>query len=129
MAIALVNIVPIIQSRTITVQIPVQPTTAGVIDERMFVVSLPSVIVIGIRSFIGVDQGNNGEYALDVTSFDGRLYNRSMHKEAQFTYYEAWDRLFFQTTWHPTTIFIHTFAHQTLPGTGNVQFEIVLETE
>jgi hypothetical protein len=129
MAIELVQIAPIVQNRTITVPIPVQSTRAGVIDERMYVVSLPSAVVTGIRTFLGVDQGNNGEYAIDVTCFDGRLYNRSMHKEAQLTYYDAWDRIFFQTTWNPRTIFIHTVAHQTLPATGNVQFEIVLETQ
>jgi hypothetical protein len=129
-----VVLTPIVAARTITVQIGVQPTRAGVIDDRLYTFSLLPTEnlgrgLVGVRSFLGVDQGNLGEYAIDLSCADGRLYNRSMHKETS-ALYEAWERVVLPLRWPAPTAWnfsLHTLAHQTSPSTGNVQFELVLE--
>lgn len=126
------------------IAIPVQATTVAPppghrIDERYYQFSIPSFKkVIGVRSFLGVDQTNYGEYAIDVTTFSGNMYSRSMHKEAPKVMYEAWERIRLSSVWigpisGPWLFYIHTLAHQTAlgiePKTGNVQFELILEVE
>ena len=129
-----VALTPIVAARTITIQIAVQPTRAGVIDERFYTFSLLPTDslgrgLVGVRSFLGVDQGCLGEYAIDLSCADGRLYNRSMHKET-VALYEAWERVVLPQRWLAPAAWnfsLHTLAHQTSPSTGNVLFELVME--
>lgn len=120
---------PIVQGKSVTIQIPIQPTIAGHIDEHNYNFKLPAGLTItGVRSFLGVDQGNAGEYAFDLLSNQGRLYSRSMHKEAPLGIYEAWERVVLPGKWDASVNFtLHTLAHQTTPAAGNVQFELILE--
>lgn len=131
---------PIVQKKTIIVQIPVQPTVVAPppghrIDERFYEFTIPpGKTLVGVDTFLGLDQTNYGEYAIDVWTAEGTLYNRSMHKEAPKVMYEAWWPKQLSSKWIGQGLcFIHTLAHQTAVGSepkvGNVQFEIKLETE
>jgi hypothetical protein len=57
-----------------------------------FDVPLPGQVrLTRVWSFIGVDSGNLGEFALDVSSnIEGPLYRRSFHKET-LDAYDAWE--------------------------------------
>jgi hypothetical protein len=141
--------VPIIQGKTITLQVPIIPTTVPTtgqrITEKFYQFSLPprasGYKVREIRSFLGLDQTNYGEYAIDLSCSLGRIYSRSMHKETPRAMYEAWERVRLSSDWDlgggtvgaTVVLDLHILAHQTAigsePKTGNAGYEVIIETE
>lgn len=116
---------PIESARSITVSLPVQHMDAGHIDLRDYVFSFSEPKhITRIWSFIGVDQGDIGEFAIDLSSH-GRIYLRSLHKET-IGIYDAWDFVDVNLTLENFTLI--TTAHAT-GNSGNIQFELVFEVE
>ncbi len=78
-----------------------------------------------IWSFIGVDEGNIGEFAIDFSGAKGRIYQRSLHKETNGIY-DAWD--YIDTDLNERMIVIHTLGHM-VQKPGHLELELILETK
>lgn len=95
------------------------------IVEDSFIVTFPQPVHVSrIWSFIGVDSGNLGEFAIDVSA-DGRVYQRSLHKET-VGIYDAWADEPVDFT--VESLRIHTLGHM-LATSGHLELELILETE
>jgi hypothetical protein len=108
---------------------PVHSLRSNQIWRGQAVVDVPARKYTRIQNFLGVDQGNHGEFAIDVFADDGsRLYQRSMHKETTSNY-EAWDRAPLTGDVRVRRLTIQLHGHLTGQGgpTGNVEFGVVLE--
>ena len=114
-----------ISARTIVIAFPVQALPQDQIIEGTFQVAVGAAQIRRVWSFLGVDQGNLGEFAIDVTEGADPVYQRSYHKEC-LAAYDAWDSkdLSFTTS---TTLTVHVLGHCT-GHPGRVQFELRLET-
>lgn len=77
-----------------------------------------------IWSFIGVDAGNIGEFAVDLAA-PNRIYQRSLHKEANGIY-DAWDHT--DVDIDISAVQVHTLGHM-VGGPGHLEIELILETK
>ena len=86
-----------------------------------------SVKIKSISAFVGFDQNNSFEAAIDVVSDDGtRLFQRSVHKEGTGDYYDAWtSRDYDNFKARSLTVFLR--AQNSSPtAAGRVHFSLVV---
>jgi hypothetical protein len=116
---------------------PTDPIPAGcyasdcVIVQRFEAPFGRTVKIRRIGSFFGVDQGNTGEYHIEVLAEDGtRLYMRSPHKEAGFDHYDAWGDPWYFDSFKTKALVIHLRIQNAHPTVrGRVHFELVVLVE
>lgn len=77
-----------------------------------------------IWSFVGVDAGDLGEFAIDLSA-GGRIYQRSLHKES-IGIYDAWAVEEVDVT--TQFVRVHTLGHM-VAKQGHLELELILEFE
>lgn len=115
--------------RSVTISFDPMPLASppDYIWEDTFTVKTGLKQIRRVWSFLGVDQGNVGEFAIDVTSDDGtRLYQRSVHKESPTAHYDAWEVRDTNPNVVPVKLTVHLLVHFT-GKPGRAHFELVLE--
>jgi len=125
---------PVAGRRSVTIQFPVKHLARGA-DEQSSIwqAEIPITLEEDVKidrvwAFLGVDQGNAGEFAIDLHVEGLRVYQQSLHKEATHGIYDAWDYKDVKPITVPrgTGLSIHLLGHPT-GSDGNVQFEFILE--
>lgn len=106
-----------------TISLPPDKVIEGTFEVEFGPAFGNGVHVTRIWSFIGVDQGDLGEFSVDVSAPE-RVYQRSMHKET-LSNYEAWEYL--DVNFTTKKLSIHVLGHMT-GKPGNLQIELILET-
>lgn len=111
---------------SISVQLPPQHMLAYDPGVRDYVFSFSSVKhITRIWSFIGVDPGNHGEFAISLAAGGLRIYQRSMHKETDGIY-DAWE--FVDVDFRAQDFALGTVAHASIMD-GNIGFELIFEVD